>query len=157
MTRSSPKVDVLTSVNLCAISLAHLTLTALEGAYSKWHQSLSTADATFGLAVVIIWGFLIYILHTEWGNLVAQYWPRELFRDRALSWLEILVTGLVGYNVVWILWERPNQTGIGSWDEVLRVVYALLLVIGAIPGVVHMWVALKNRRSKLGRPQSQIS
>jgi hypothetical protein len=155
MTRSFPK-DTLANVTLWALMALPKTLTLLEDPYSQWHRHGLLFNVTLGWTVGC-WGVLIYHLYTKWGTLVAQYRPQELFRDRVLTWEEVWITGFAGLSAMWFLWEwRPRQTWMGPWDEVTRVVFALLLVIGAIPGIVHMWVTFKNRRFRLGKLPSKI-
>ena len=149
MTRSSPSGTKLVEVNLNALVVLSMVLILLE---DGWHQSL--LHAIMALLIVPLLGTLVYRLYTNWGDLVAQYGHQELFRDRVLTLLEVLNTVAAGIFAVSMFTDKHPQTWMGSGASVLRVVIALLLVLVAIPGVVHMWVALKNRKSGLGQPHA---
>ena len=160
VTRSSPRGEGLTTVINLAVIVNPSVVTMLEGEFLQGHRSLH--NSIVALAGVFYFGFLIYRLYTEWGDLMAQYRPQELFRDRVLKWYEGLWHGLwtviAGMCVVWFFseWPEHRQTWMGPWDHVLRVVSTLLFLIWAIPGGVRMWVALKNRRFGLRKLPSKI-
>ncbi|HXC24853.1 MAG TPA: hypothetical protein VNU46_02985 [Gemmatimonadaceae bacterium] len=145
MIRSSPKSKEPTWVILIAVAVLPLMMNLLEGGYAPWPRSLLDAIRVF--LPVYCSGYLIYLLCTEWGALIAQYRPQALFRDRAFTFQEVIGTGIASLMAVLLSWAEPKQTWLGPWDRALRVGFALVLVIVAIPGFVHMWVVLKNRRS----------
>ena len=65
------------------------TLRLLEHG-AEWHRHLLDVILT----PFIVFGCL-YLLYGRWGELIVQYRPRELFRDRVLTFPDVLMIGTI--------------------------------------------------------------
>jgi hypothetical protein len=102
MTHSSPRSQEPTIVMLSVVAILPIMLNLLEGGYAPWPRSLLDAIRVF--LPVFCSGYVIYLLCTEWGALIAQYRPQALFRDRAFTFQEVIGTGCACLIAVLLPW-----------------------------------------------------